>query len=390
MRDCFKPLSHLFWLETGDALKRTGVARLPLHYGKAPRWLVFRMQKLAKEMVTIIVDEYGVDMFLKRVSDPFWFQALGCVLGYDWHSSGVTTVLTGVLKSAVNQTELGLTICGGKGKTSRKTPVEIDQLGEKYGFSSSKLDSLLYASRMSAKVDTTAVQAGYPLYHHAFFVTERGEWAVVQQGINAEDRSARRYHWLSENVKDFVVEPHDAVVGDTKRDVVLDMTAKASEGCRKTSTDIAKEEPKKLRKMLLSIRPVHQKSLQEWIPEPLGKEYAIDAFSLPRNLNWNAVKRVYDFQPKNYEELIGIRGIGPATVRALALVSDLVYGEKPCWEDPVKYSFCVGGKDGVPYPVDRATYDETIEILENAVKQAKVGGKEKLNAVKRLRVLANQ
>jgi hypothetical protein len=373
-----------------DALKRTGVTSLPLHYGKAPRWLAFRMQKLAKEMVTIIVDEYGVDTFLKRISDPFWFQALGCVLGYDWHSSGVTTVLTGVLKSAVNQTELGLTICGGKGKTSRKTPAEIDQLGEKYGFSSSKLDSLLYASRMSAKVDTTAVQVGYPLYHHAFFVTENGEWAVVQQGINAEDRSARRYHWLSENVKDFVVEPHDAVVGDTKREVALDMTARESEGCRKTSTDIAKEEPKKLRSLLLSIRPVHQKSLQEWIPVPPGKEYAIDAFSMPRSLNWNAVKRAYDFQPKNYEELIGIRGVGPATVRALALVSDLVYGEKPCWEDPVKYSFCVGGKDGVPYPVDRTTYDETIEILENAVKQAKVGGKEKLNAVKRLRVLANQ
>ena len=373
----------------GDALKRTGVTRLPLHYGKAPRWLVFRMQKLAKEMVTIIVDEYGLDTFLRRVSDPFWFQALGCVLGYDWHSSGVTTVLTGVLKSAVNQMELGLTICGGKGKTSRKTPAEIEFLGEKYGFSSSKVDDLLYASRMSAKVDTTAVQAGYPLYHHAFFVTEKGEWAVVQQGINAKDKSARRYHWLSENVKDFVVEPHDAVVGDIKREVVLDMTARESEGCRKTSTDIAKEEPKKLRKMLLSIRPVHQKSLQEWIPTPLGKEYAIDAFSLPRNLNWNAVKRVYDFQPKNYEELIGIRGVGPATVRALALVSELVYGEKPCWEDPVKYSFCVGGKDGVPYPVDRATYDETIEILGNAVKQAKIGEKEKLNAVKRLRVLAN-
>jgi len=373
-----------------DALKRTGVARLPLHYGKAPRWLVFRMQKLAKEMVTIMIDEYGVDTFLRRVSDPFWFQALGCVLGYDWHSSGVTTVLTGVLKSAVNQMELGLTVCGGKGKTSKKTPAEIELLGEKYGFSSSKLDSLLYASRMSAKVDTTAVQAGYPLYHHAFFVTERGEWAVVQQGINAKDKSARRYHWLSENVKDFVVEPHDAVVGDLKKDLVLDMTARASEGCRKTSTDIAKEEPKKLRNLLLSTRPVHQKSLQEWIPAPLGKEFEIDAFSLPRSLNWNAVKRAYDFQPKNYEELIGIRGVGPATVRALALVSDLVYGEKPCWEDPVKYSFCVGGKDGVPYPVDRATYDETIEILENAVNQAKVGGKEKLNAVKRLRVLANQ
>ena len=371
-------------------MKRTGFTKLPLHYGKAPRWLVFRMQKLAKEMVTLIVNEYGPDMLLGMLSDPFWFQALGCVLGYDWHSSGVTTVLTGVLKNAINSRELGLTVCGGKGKTSRKTPAEIDQLGDKYGFSSSKLDSLLYASRMSAKVDTTAVQAGYPLYHHAFFVTERGEWAVVQQGINTDDKSARRYHWLSENVKDFVVEPHDAVVGDMKREVVLDMTAKESEGCRKTSTDIAKEEPKKLKKMLLSIRPVRQKSLQEWIPQPLGKEYKIDAFSLPRNLNWNAVKKAYDFQPKNYEELISIQGIGPATVRALALVSELVYGEKPCWEDPVKYSFCVGGKDGVPYPVDRATYDETIEILENAVKQAKVGGKERLNAVKRLRVLANQ
>ena len=274
--------------------------------------------------------------------------------------------------------------------TSHNRPVEIDFLGERYGFSSSKVDSLLYASRMSAKVDTAAVQAGYPLYHHAFFVTERGDWAVVQQGLNVNDRSARRYHWLSENVKEFVVEPHNAVVGDTKREVVLDMTARKSEGCRKTSTDIAKEDPKKLRKTLLSIRPVHQKSLQEWIPQSLGKEYMIDAFSLPRSLNWKAVKRVYDFQPKNYEELISIKGIGPATVRALALVSELVHGEKPCWEDPVKYSFCVGGKDGVPYPVDRVTYDETIEILGNAVKQAKVGDKEKLNAVKRLRVLANQ
>jgi hypothetical protein len=374
----------------GDALKRTGVTSLPLHYGKAPRWLVFRMQKLAREMATIIVDEYGPDMFLKRVSDPFWFQALGCVLGYDWHSSGVTTVLTGVLKSAINPLELGLTICGGKGKTSRKTPAEIELLGDKYGFSTARLDGLRYASRMSAKVDTTAVQAGYPLYHHAFFVTEKGTWAVVQQGINTEDKSARRYHWLSENVKDLVVEPHDAVVGEVKRDVALDMTARESEGCRKTSTGIAKEEPKKLRKLLLSIRPVHQKSLQEWIPKALGKEYAIDAYSLPRSLNWNAVKRAYDFQPKNYEELLGIRGIGPATVRALALVSELVYGEKPSWEDPVKYSFCVGGKDGVPYPVDRKTYDETIEILDNAVKQAKVGSKEKLNALKRLRVLANQ
>jgi len=370
-------------------LRRTGVTSLPLHYGKAPRWLVSRMQKLAREMVTLIVDEYGSEMFLRRVSDPFWFQALGCVLGYDWHSSGVTTVLTGVLKNAVNRTELGLSICGGKGKTSRKTPEEIELLGDKYGFSSAKIENLLYASRMSAKVDTAAVQAGYPLYHHAFFVTEKGEWAVVQQGMSEADRSARRYHWLSENVKDFVVEPHDAVVGDVKRNVVLDMTAKESEGCRRASTDIVKEPPKKLERLLLSVRPLNQRSLEEWFDAPPVETPSLDAFSLPRTLNWKVVKQVYDFQPKNYEELISLRGVGPATVRALALISEMVYGEKPCWKDPVKYSFCVGGKDGVPYPVDRKSYDETIEILRNAIKQAKVGDKTKLGALKRLRTLAN-
>jgi len=181
-----------------------------------------------------------------------------------------------------------------------------------------------------------------------------------------------------------VVEPHDAVVGDVKREVALNMTAKESEGCQKTSTDIAKEEPRKVMKMLKSIRPAYQKSLQEWIPQITWKEYVVDVLSLPRNLNWKAVKKAYDFQPKNYEELLGIRGIGPATVRALALISELIYGEKPSWKDPIKYSFCVGGKDGVPFPVDRTTYDETIEILENAVKQAKVGSKEKINAIKRL------
>jgi len=168
-----------------------------------------------------------------------------------------------------------------------------------------------------------------------------------------------------------VAEPHDAVVGDVKREVALDMTARESEGCQKTSTDIAKEEPKKVMKMLKSIRSAYQKSLQEWIPEASWKEHVIDVLSLPRNLNWKAVKRAYDFQPKNYEELLGIRGIGPATVRALALVSELIYGEKPSWRDPVRYSFCVGGKDGVPLPVNRATYDETIGILENAVKQSR-------------------
>jgi hypothetical protein len=292
--------------------------------------------------------------------------------------------VTGVLKSAINPAEQGVAVCGGKGKASSQAPVEISHLGENFSFSTDKIDRLRYASRMSAKVDNTAIQAGYPLYHHAFFVTEGGEWAVIQQGMNLKDRTARRYHWLSGNVRDFVVEPHDAIVGDVKRDVALNMTARESEGCQKTSTDIAKEEPRKVVKMLKSIRPAYQKSLKGWIPEVSWKEYAIDVLSLPLNLNWKAAKRAYDFQPKNYEELLGIRGVGPATVRALALISELIYGEKPSWKDPVKYSFCVGGKDGVPYPVNRAAYDETIEILENAVKQAKVGGKEKINAIKRL------
>jgi len=366
-------------------LQRTGMARLPLHYGKAPRWLVVRMMGLAREITTIIIDEYGRDEFLRRISDPYWFQALGCVLGYDWHSSGVTTVLTGVLKNAVKPEEHGLAVCGGKGKASLQAPVEIGQVGDKFGFSTGRIDELRYASRMSAKVDNTAVQAGYQLYHHAFVVAEDGKWAVVQQGMSVQDRTARRYHWLSEHVQDFVVEPHDAVVGDVKRNVALDMTAKQSENCREVSTDIVKEQPKKLMQLLQSVRPAHQTSLQKWMPEATWKEYAIEVLSMPSNLNWKAVKRAYEFQPKNYEQLLGIRGVGPATVRGLALIAELVYGAPPSWKDPVKYSFAYGGKDGVPYPVDRRAMDESIQILEGAIKNAKVGDSEKLRSLQRLR-----
>lgn len=371
-------------------VQRTGVAKLPLHYGKAPRWLVVRMQKLAKEIVTIIVNEYGTSEFLMRISDPFWFQALGCVLGYDWHSSGVTTVVTGVLKQAIKHDEHGIAVGGGKGKISRQTPSEILNIGENFGFSSANIEALRYASKMSAKVDNTAVQAGYQLYHHAFFVDENGKWAVVQQGMSLQDRTARRYHWLSSNIKDFVVEPHNAIVGDVKRNVALNMTAKESEGCRKASVDIAKEPPKKTLQMLMSVRPTYQKSLQDWLPKTAGstwKEYPIDVLSMPRGINWKVLKEVYEFQPRNYEELLGFRGVGPATVRGLALVAELIYGEKPCWKDPVKYSFAFGGKDGVPYPVHRKAMDESIHMLKQAVELAKVGEKEKISSVQRLRQL---
>jgi len=369
-------------------LKRTGFAELPLHYGKAPPWLVERMIQLAKGIIAVIIDEYGRDVFLRRISDPYWFQALGCVLGYDWHSSGVTTVLTGVLKSASKPEDLGLAVCGGKGKASMQTPNEIMKVGEALDLSTDKILNLQYASKMSAKVDNTAIQAGYPLYHHSFFLAEDGKWAVIQQGMSVNDKTARRYHWLSENVKEFVVEPHNAIVGDRKREITLDMTSRTSKGARRTSVDLAKEETKKVAKMLMSIRPVCQRSLGEWIPqasEKEAKDYVADFLSMPVTINWKALRKAYEFQPRDYEELLRIRGVGPSTVRGLALISDLIYGEKPSWKDPVKYSFCVGGKDGVPFPVDRGAYDEIIEILGNAVKQAKVGEKERINAIKRLR-----
>jgi len=374
-------------------LKRTGFAELPLHYGKAPPWLVERMIKLAKGITAVIIDEYGRDVFLRRISDPYWFQALGCVLGYDWHSSGVTTVVTGVLKSASNPEDLGLAVCGGKGKASMQTPNEIMKVGEALDLSTDKISDLQYASKMSAKVDNTAIQAGCPLYHHAFFIAEDGKWAVIQQGMSVKDKTARRYHWLSENVREFVVEPHNAIVGDRKREITLDMTSRTSEAARRTSVDVAKEEPKKVAKMLMSIRPVYQRSLREWIPqasEKEAKDYVADFLSMPVTVNWKALRKAYEFQPRDYEGLLKIRGIGPSTVRGLALISDLVYGEKPSWKDPVKYSFCVGGKDGVPFPVDRGAYDEIIRILGNAVKQAKVGEKERINAIKRLRDFARE
>ena len=353
--------------------------------GATPRWLFRRMVKLSRSIAEVLIHEYGHDDFLKRLADPYWFQAFSCVLGFDFHSSGTTTVTCGALKAALNPEEHGLAVCGGKGKTSLRAPVEISRVGETFGFSTDRIEGLRYASLMSAKVDTTAIQVGYPLYHHAFFMTEDGKWAVVQQGMSVRDRTARRYHWLSDHVETFVVEPHDAIVGDERREVALNMTAKESENCQKTSTDIVKEEPRKVMKMLKSIRPAYQKSLKEWIPQVRWKEYVVNVLSLPRNLNWKAVKRAYEFQPKNYEELLGIRGIGPATVRGLALISELIYGESPSWKDPVRYSFAFGGKDSVPYPIQRKQMDEAISILSNAIERAKLGSKERINAIKRLR-----
>ena len=368
-------------------MKRSGFAELPLHGGKAPSWLVKRMIKLANCIVAVILEEYGRDVFLRRLADPYWFQALGCVLGYDWHSSGVTTVLTGVLKSAIEPSEFGLAVCGGKGRASRKAPSEISSAGEALGLSTGKINELRYASRMSAKIDNSALQDGYQLYHHAFFLTEDGRWAVIQQGMDIADRTARRYHWLSENLRDFVVEPHSAIISDHRNPYALDMTAKESEGCRKVSVDIVKEPPKKIARSLGLLRRTRQRMLDEWMPnEENTEKFRPQRFlSMPVRINWKAVKRAYEFQPRNYEELLSIRGIGPATVRGLALISELIYGEEPSWRDPVKYSFAYGGKDGVPFPVDRKAMDESISILRQAIENARLQDKEKLRSLRRLR-----
>jgi hypothetical protein len=368
-------------------MHRTGFANLPLHGGKAPAWLTVRMRKLAKEVAGIIIDKHGTDKFLTRLSDPYWFQALGCVLAYDWHSSGLTTVLTGVLKQVLSPEEHGMAVCGGKGKTSRKTPAEIAEIGEKFGFSEDQIQALTYTSRMTAKVDNTAIQAGYQLYHHVFVLTENEKWMVVQQGMSAEDRTARRYHWLSDSTASLIVEPHNAIVGDAKREKALNMTAKTSEAARRASVDIAKEPTPKVMRLFEAIRPLHQKSLQQWLPkaEADSWHHSVEALNMPRNISWKTMRRVYEFQPSNYEELLSVKGVGSATVRGLALVAELIYGEKASWADPVKFSFAYGGKDGVPFPVDRRAMDESIHVLQQAVDAAKVGEKEKLRSLQRLR-----
>jgi hypothetical protein len=366
---------------------RTGVANLPLHGGEAPSWLTGRMRKMAKEIASIIIEEQGTAKFIERLSDPYWFQAFGCVLAYDWHSSGVTTVVTGILKCALTSEEHGVVVCGGKGKTSRKTPSDIAAAGEKFGFSEQTIKSLTYNSKMAAKVDNTAIQAGYQLYHHAFLVTKDEKWAVIQQGMSDKDRSARRYHWLSQNVSSFVEDPHSAIACNIKREKALNMVARASEEARKASVDLAKEPTRKLMNLIQStVKPQNQASLQDWLPKTADPwPQTQTTLNMPRNINWDTLARLYEFQPQNYEELLSLKGVGPATVRGLALVAELVYGEAPSWEDTVKFSFAYGGKDGVPFPVDRKAMDESIEILRQSVQEAKIGEREKLQSLQNLR-----
>lgn len=351
---------------------RTGVANMPLHYGKAPPWLFNRMVKLAREITVFIVSEFGPEEMLRRMSDPYWFQAFGCVLGFDWHSSGVTTTLCGALKEGLRglEEDLGLFVAGGKGRTSRRTPAEIEGYGDALSVDPSKL---VYSSRMTAKVDNTALQDGYQLYHHVFLFTSEGPWAVVQQGMNEVNRYARRYHWLGEAVTDFVCEPHAAICSQG-RGQVLNLVADESTAARATITSIATEQPtegilKDIRRMkTLDLPRRHHITLQDINPDRLSKSFMA----------------IYERQPTGFEALLGIEGVGPKTVRALSLISELVYGVPVSFRDPVRYSFAHGGKDGHPFPVDRETYDKSIELLARAVNKARIDSTEKREALSRL------
>lgn len=364
---------------------RTGTVDLPLHGGKAPRWLFARMVGLAEGITEAIVYEYGQDEFLRRLSDPYWFQALACVLGFDWHSSGTTTTTCGALKMAIKPEEHGIALAGGKGKTSRKTLSQIEESSQTFSLSSKVVEKLKYSSRIAAKVDNSCVQDGYQLYHHCFVFTEKGDWTVIQQGM--EESYARRYHWLSSNVTDYVNEPQSAICCDEKKNRTLNMVASESKETREVSVDLVKDNPDHLRRY---FRPAKQHRLDDFLvtkKEDFGMPAHHPVLGMDLTpMGWKTLKNAYELQPKNYEELISLKGMGPKTIRALALISELVYGTGPSWKDPVKYSFAHGGKDGFPYPVDRETYDKSIEVLKNAIEEAKIDRDERYKALKRLHV----
>jgi len=350
---------------------RTGIAHLPLHYGRTPRWLFARMVSLAREITTIIIENYGPNEMLRRLADPFWFQAFGCVLGFDWHSSGVTTTVCGALKEGMKDisADLGFMVAGGKGAASRRTPVEIERAAPLL-----KVDPtpLVYTSRMVAKVDNNALQDGYQLYHHSFFFTREGAWVVVQQGMDESSCFARRYHWLGEEVHDFVCEPHAGIVSEKKLPT-LNLVAQESSQARETIAALAREKPEKMIDEFQKIRSLYLPAHHEIQGEDISIE----------KLKQNLIK-TYERQEKDFASLLALPGVGAKTIRALSLIAEVVHGVKPSFRDPARYSFAHGGKDGHPYPVDRTLYDRSIEILHQAVEQAKVGKREKLSALKRL------
>lgn len=353
-------------------MKRSGSADMPLHYGHVPPWLANRMATLGLAIVETVVLEYGKNEVVRRLSDPFWFQSLGAVMGMDWHSSGITTSVMGALKKSINPRshELGIYICGGKGRHSRETPNELIRLGERTGLDA---EHLVRCSKLAAKVDNTAIQDGFQLYLHSFIVNDEGNWAVVQQGMSDYSSTARRYHWHSSDLKSFVEEPHTFIYGRNQGQI-LNVTDKGAAPARTAMLEIVKESPEKmLREIRHLVMPDHH--------EVRNKDVDIKRLG---SLLWLA----HDEQPQNFEELILLQGVGPRTLQSLALVSEVIHGTPSRFNDPARFSFAHGGKDGHPFPVPTKVYDEAIAVLRTAINRSKLGQGDKANAIRSLHKIA--
>jgi uncharacterized protein len=347
-------------------------ADLPLHYGKVPPWLAERMSKLGGAIIESVVDEYGRAEVLSRMSDPMWFQALGCVLGMDWHSSGITTSVMGALKRALNPkfNELGIYICGGKGKHSRQTPNELMRLADRTGLNGTEL---VRSSRLSAKVDNNAIQDGFQIYLHTFIVSKEGDWAVIQQGMNDGSGMARRYHWNSAQLKSYVEEPHTFVYGQNQGEI-MNLTHKEADQTKAAMVEVVKEDPSRmLGEIRKLIMPRHHDVREE----------NVDLKRLGTILALAHEKQIGDF-----ENLLLMEGVGPRTIQSLTLVSEIIHGTPSRFTDPARFSFAHGGKDGHPFPVPTKTYDETIQVLRSALMKAKMGEGDKKKAIKNLTLAA--
>jgi len=377
-----------------------GMATFTLDTGTCPKWLFTRMVKLGREMTRVLIEEFGPDEFIQRIADPVWFQSLGTVLAFDWNASGLTTILTAALKEAIRgrEKELGVFICGGKGKTSRKTPQEITDWGDRLSLPGSCVDNLVYNSKMSAKVDNCLVQDGYQIYHHSFFFSRNGSWTVVQQGMNPANVSARRYHWFSDNIDELVCEPHTGIVTAAKCQPTLNLTARDSENTRSLSVEfisggfsslmkdiqILRKHSSPLSKMI-SLKHKDQQLTFLKLEDTEFKTHPVIYEDFSRSCYLEKILgKLCDRKPENYEKLLAVRGVGPKTVRALALVAEVIYGAMPSYKDPARYSFAHGGKDATPYPVDRDTYDRTIATLAEAVRRSHISPYEKDRAIKRV------
>jgi uncharacterized protein len=373
--------------------RRTGSADLPLHSGRVPHWLGNRMSRLGAVIAEAIVHHYGRDELLRRLAHPFWFQSLGAVMGMDWHSSGITTSVIGALKRGLApiESDLGIHVCGGRGKHSRRTPEELVSIGDRVGIDG---DGLAKTSRLVAKVDSAAVQDGFDLYLHAFIVTDDAKWVVVQQGMNGDRRQARRYHWLSEGLKDFVEEPHSAIEGPDQGEII-NLTDRRAAASRFAQVDLLSSlGPDGVAKELATrsgIEKTERTPAQALLPHLIMPEHH-DVRSgdvVMRRLRGNLAAAA-SACPSNFPELLLVQGVGARTVAALALVAEVVHGAPCRFSDPARFSFAHGGKDRHPFPVPLRIYDETIEVLKSAVRNARLGREEKLGALKRLDQQARQ